>query len=179
MVLDQGVPYLVLVFQLLAAVTLIHSGGMKLAEPSAIRHAVEALDIPHAPTMAALLALLELGTAVTLILLPGNLFTVALIVTLASIFTTTAALALHRHVQVECACFSSSGSSTLGWRQVVLAPVWLAVAVSVIAAPVVLADQRPTLTLVMVGVVTIGAVTRLLPLLIEHRVQRRIIEGTA
>lgn len=170
--------YVALIFQLGAASALLVAGGAKLAEPSAIRTVIDSLGLPHSSAAAVVLAAAELGTGLALILLPGSWVTSGLVIALALTFTAAAALALRGRLEIDCACFGSALPASLGWRQVILAPVWAAIAVSVIAEPVALPDQRLQVAFALIIVIGAGAFFGLAPLLVEHRTQRRIIEGS-
>lgn len=171
------IAYISLALQLGAAAALVLAACAKLTDPPPIRGVVEALGIPRPEEVAGLLGFVELATGLALMLLPGSWLTAGLVAALAIAFTASAGLALRGHLEVECACFGSSLSGRLGVRQVLLAPVWAAVAVSVVAVPVALPEQRLPIAFAVVALVGIGKLVELRPLLAEHRIQRRIIEG--
>lgn len=172
------VPYPALLLQLGAAVVLLVAGGAKLAEPSGIRTVIRKLGVPWSSAAALVLSSIEVTAGLALIVAPGSRVTSGLVIALALIFTGAATLALTGRLQVECACFGSTLSAPLGWRQLMLAPVWAAVAVSVVAGPVALPDQRLPMAFAVIAVIGAGTLFRLVPLLAEHRTQRRIIEGS-
>ena|ERR1700681_1704044 len=173
--MTQLVPFLVLVGQLGASAALLLAGSAKLAEPSAIRGVISALGVPWPAAVAFCLAVAELATGLSLILLPGAWVTAGSVMALALIFTAAAAMALRHQLRVECACFGSALAMRLGWRQIMLVPVWAAVAVSVVTQPVAVPGQRLPLAFVVIACIAVGALYRLAPVLIEHRTQRLII----
>jgi len=171
------IPYLALLLQLGAAVALVVAGCAKLAEPSGIRAVIHALGVPWSSHASHVLAATELAAGLALILLPGNWVTSGLVIALALTFTAAAGFALWRRLQIDCSCFGSTLRAPLGLRQLLLAPIWAAVAVSVVAEPIALPGQRLTVALMVVSVVGMSALFKLMPLLFEHRTQRRITEG--
>jgi uncharacterized membrane protein YphA (DoxX/SURF4 family) len=173
--MTQLVPFLVLIGQLGASAAVLLAGSAKLADPSAIRGVISALGVPWPSAVAFCLAVGELATGLSLILLPGAWVTTGCVIALALIFTGAAVMALRRHLQVECACFGAALAARLGWRQILFAPVWVAVGVSVVTQPVALPGQRLSLAFAVITCIAVGALCRLAPLLIEHRTQRLII----
>jgi Methylamine utilisation protein MauE len=186
--MTELVPTFVLLGQLGAAVALLVAGSAKLAEPSPIRAVIQTVigTVPLISTqamgwsssVALALGIAELGTGSALILLPGKWLTAGLVIALGIVFTAAAALALGGRLQIDCACFGSTLPAPLGWRQLLLAPFWAAVALSVVVEPVALPDQRLPVAFAAVTVIGMGRLFTLLPLLAEHRTQRRIIEGS-
>jgi hypothetical protein len=174
----QIVQSIVLALQMLTAMVLIWAGASKLAEPAPIRRTVQALHFPGAPILAMTLGLLESGAGLALVLLPGQWVTAFWISGLAAAFAAAAVFAIVRDLNVECACLGSSVSARLGWRQLVLMPVWMGIAGSVIAVPIDLPIDRLGLTFVAIALVWLGTLFRLMPLLIEHRIQRHVIDGS-
>jgi hypothetical protein len=175
----EGASYLLLALQLGAAAALVMAGSAKLAERSAIRTVIIALRVPWASAVAFVLAVSELGTGLALVLLPGTWVTSGLVIALALTFASAAALGLRGRLEIECACFGSTLRAPLGWRQLILVPVWTVVAVSVVAVPVVLPDQRLPVAFAVISAIGTTRLFKLVPLLTEHRTQRRIIEGAA
>ena len=110
-------------------------------------------------------------------LAPGSWITAGGIAALAVTFALAASLALYRGLHLECACFGSSSSAPLGWRQLAMAPMWLALAASLMLVPPAFGGQRLPLTFAVVAVIATGVVIRLSPLLREHRAQRQAIEA--
>jgi hypothetical protein len=171
------IPYLVLMCQLGAATALLVAGSIKLAEPSAIRTVIASLGVQRSAEAAFVLAAAELGTGLALILLPGSWVASGLVIALALAFTAAATLALRGRLEIDCACFGSAVTTQLGWRQIILAPAWAAVAISVVAGPVALPDSRLTMAFALIVGIGMTALFGLAPLLIEHRTQCRIVEG--
>ena len=175
--MPEPIWYLALLLQIAAAAVLLVAAATKSAEPATIREVIEALGVPWPRIVAFVLGAGELTTSLALLILPGSAFTAGMVSVLVITFTAAAAISLGRRLQVECACFGSSVSARLGWRQIALAPLWAAVAASVLTVRVVLVDQRFVLAFVLIASVGLVQLVRLAPLLAEHRAQRRIIEG--
>lgn len=180
--MNQVIQVSVLAVQVLVAMLFVWAGASKFAQPGPIRTTISALRMPWSPALdLALVPALgscEIAAGLALLLLPGRWVTAILISGLACLFGAAALLAIIRHVRVECACFGSSASAPLGWRQLGLLPVWLAVAASVITIPSALPEDRPALAFIALTIGTIRALWTLLPLYVEHRAQRIAIDGS-
>jgi hypothetical protein len=167
-----------LLAQSLAAMILLSAGCSKLVQPAAIQRTLRSLELPFSLALALALGILELTAGLALILLPGERVTAVCIAVLAVAFACAASVALLRGVEVDCACLGSSDSSPLGWRQLAFTPVWLAIGASVLVVPAALPEDRPALALVVILIVSIEAIRKLIPLLVEHRIQRTAIDGS-
>lgn len=167
-----------LVIQIAAAISLLVAGMWKLAEPSAIREVISTLRIPRPAIAATLLSTTEIAVGLGLLLFPGSIAVALGLLSLAVAFAAAATLSLMRKLHLDCACFGSAIQAPLGWRQLALVPVWIGLSASVVLSPIGLSAQRLVIAFAVlwsVAAFTIAALLR--PLLIEHRAQRRIIEG--
>lgn len=170
---------LALVIQLGAALVLLLSGALKLAEPSGIVRTIQALGLPgDARRQAAALGLVELITAGALVLAPGSLAAGGLVLALGLAFAVAGAIALAGRIDVHCACMGEGFSGRLGWRQVALLPAWVLVAgaAALDRAPL-LAGRRPELLIGLTLVVALGALARMAPLAREHRTLVDVLDG--
>ncbi len=168
---------LVMIAQALTAALFVWAGTAKIAQANPVRATISALGFGRPRAIASALGVAEVSVGLGLLLLPGHPVTALLLGGLACMFGLAGLLALVRGLHVECACFGSHGAAPLGWRQLALMPVWLAIAVSVLAVPPTLADERVAVTLAVLAMVAVLAASRLMPLYLEHRVQRLAIPG--
>lgn len=166
-----------LVMQIAAAIGLLVAGMSKLAEPSDIRYVVSSLGISRPAIAATLLSISEIAVGLGLLLFPGSIAVALGLVSLALAFAAAATLSLIRKLRLDCACFGSAVHAPLGWRQLALVPVWIGVSASVGLSPILLSTQRLVIALVVLWSVAAFTIAALLRPLIEHRAQRRIIEG--
>lgn len=169
---------IVVVLDTLTAMVLIWAGASKLAEPASIRRTIQALQLPVVQMLAMALGVLESGAGLALVLLPGQWVTALWIFGLAAIFAAAAALAIFRDLDVDCACLGSIRSARLGWRQLALMPLWLGIAGSVVAVPIGLPIDRLGVAFGVIALLWLGALSKLMPLMIEHRIQRHVIDGS-
>jgi hypothetical protein len=82
------------------------------------------------PTVGFSLIFLELATAVALVSAPSQLLPRLLVVGLAVVFATAGGIALIKHRNIPCNCIGKLGPGLLGWRQIVLLPVWTLLAMA-------------------------------------------------
>ncbi|MFC3381736.1 MauE/DoxX family redox-associated membrane protein [Couchioplanes azureus] len=114
--------------RLLTAALLIHAAAQKLTAPAAIRLTLTTLRMPFPRFSGAALGVAELAAAVLLLVVPRSGVTAAMVIALGASFAGAAMVALARGEPVRCACFGRESQATLGWTQLVLFPVWPAVA---------------------------------------------------
>jgi hypothetical protein len=170
-------PLIAFAVQVAAASALILAGGLKLAQPAQLRAALQALGVAQPSVVTAILGVAELGGGASLILAPGSWLVAGWVLVLGMMFGAAGVVAIVRRVHVQCACFGWAVFGQLGWRQVALTPAWVLVAGSVVAAPIVLPDQRVLVTAGLLMLVVLSILLRLELLAREHRTQRRIIAG--
>jgi hypothetical protein len=174
----EGIQAAALLAQIATAMLFVWAGASKFAQPGPIRTTIAALKMAWSPALALALASCEIAAGLALLLLPGRWLTAILISALACLFSAAALFATIRHLHVECACFGSSRSALLGWRQLALLPAWLAVAASVIGIPPVLIEDRLALTFTALAILAGRALWSLMPLFAEHRAQWIAIDGS-
>jgi hypothetical protein len=106
---------------------LIWAGLEKLRSPGSLLATLDALGLGGAPgrILAVGVPAAEVVTAVGLLLLPGAIWPRVGVAVLAVMFAVAGGLALRRDEPVSCACFGATGGASLGWRQILLLPVWL------------------------------------------------------
>ncbi len=67
----------------------------------------------------------EVAVATGLLLTPASIWPRLGVAVLAMTFAMAGAIGLRRNERIACSCFGATGSETLGWRQLVLLPIWL------------------------------------------------------
>lgn len=172
--MESLVPYAVSCLQVGAGFVLVLSGSLKLAAPDAIRVVVGSLGFRRTSLLSTGLSVWEILAGLDLAIAP-NWLSSLLVGSLAISFAVAAAIALTKRLRVNCACFGTALSMRLGWRQLVLLPIWILVAVSALGQPWRFDPQRITWTFGLVGLIAISGMLVLIPLQIEHRAQRRAI----
>ncbi|WP_368407026.1 MauE/DoxX family redox-associated membrane protein [Actinomadura sp. NAK00032] len=115
--------------QILLAAVFAYSSLTKVPAFAAFRDVLEKLGAGGAagPLAAAVIAG-EAGTAALLLALPGTPWPRLLVVAFAAGFAAAGLRALTLRERIRCNCFGAGGAGTLGRRQLVLLPVWLAAA---------------------------------------------------
>ncbi|MET8087268.1 MauE/DoxX family redox-associated membrane protein [Micromonospora sp. NPDC005237] len=114
--------------RIVAAAVLLYTAGQKLAAPITFRRTLVALRMPRPRVLALLVSGVELVTAVLLLTAPRAWVTAGLVIALGASFAGAASIALARGASVRCACFGGTSEAKLGWTQLALLPIWLAVA---------------------------------------------------
>jgi hypothetical protein len=172
---DFSHPVIPTLIEFTAASVLIWAGAWKMAQPLTIRGTMRELGLPE--PLAVALAPIELGTGLALMLVPGARETVILVLAVAGLFAAAGALAIIRKVRVDCACFGPEWVAQLGWRQILLFPVWAAVAaVSVTNDGSLSIEDRSELVSGWVTMLSAFAAALLLVRGREHRTLRRLRE---
>ncbi|TMR99084.1 hypothetical protein EJK15_08955 [Nonomuraea basaltis] len=111
------------------AFLLLYAAAQKLSSPSSFRQTLTALKVPSPKIISVFVPLVEIGTAFSLIAIPHELTTSALVAGLGLSFAAAALTALVRKQNIRCACYGQAGEANLGARQLMALPAWLAVAV--------------------------------------------------
>jgi uncharacterized membrane protein YphA (DoxX/SURF4 family) len=167
-----------LLAQITTAVIFLSSGISKMVEPTPIKRTLTALGVPEPSVVAPALGSLEVITAVTIVILGGGWVPALLLAVLACLFCVAAVMAMARGIKVSCACLGSSRTAPLGWRQLALLPVWLAVASSAVATRTVLANDRVPILFGVLLLVAVPSLWHIGGLYAEHRAQWKAIAGS-
>ncbi|HEX6686107.1 MAG TPA: MauE/DoxX family redox-associated membrane protein [Candidatus Limnocylindrales bacterium] len=120
-----------------AAVLLLYAAARKFASPAPFRRTLDELRVPGARALGPAVASAEIVAAMGLVAAPRSAFTAILVVGLGFCFAGAALVALVRGQRIHCACYggASKSGATLGIRQLVALPVWVAVAGIAMLAP--------------------------------------------
>ena len=170
--MHSSVQLLALSAQLCVGTIFIWTGLSKLANPAPIRHTMAVLGILSSVPAAFVLAIAEVGAGAALILASNPWLASVPVAILALTFLFAATSALHRHLVVDCACFGSQAGTPLGWRQIAVLPLWLAVAFSAVIVPPTFSALRPTFLLGALLIIALSALVILRPQYRENRAQR-------
>lgn len=117
------------VAQGLLAATFTVSAMAKARPGGGLTDTLVALGLPLMPARVGSIGvtLVELLTGTSLALLPAEVWPRLLCALMALTFAAAGLYALATRRVVACNCFGTGGGERLGWRQVALLPVWLAV----------------------------------------------------
>lgn len=119
--------YLAESFSILVSTVLIVAGTQKLASSASIAATLRALSVPRPRASGRLLGFLEVAGGIG-VALSRSVVSSVFLLALGLAFSAAGLLAISRHLSIECACFGSSTSKALGWRQVAYLPLWVVAA---------------------------------------------------
>ncbi|WP_442813422.1 MauE/DoxX family redox-associated membrane protein [Streptomyces sp. NBC_01754] len=108
-------------------------GLEKLRAPESFSSTLKALGLPSAVLRTASITLpaAEVLAGACVLLLPTQLWPIALIIALAFGFALAGALGLRAESPISCSCFGGGSEAVLGKRQLYAFPLWAGAAVSV------------------------------------------------
>ncbi|MCX5065807.1 hypothetical protein OOJ91_07930 [Micromonospora lupini] len=163
--------------RIVAAAVLLYTAGQKLAAPAAFRHTLVALRMPHPRGLSVLVSGVELVTAVLLLTAPRAWVTAGLVVALGGSFAGAATIALVRGASVRCACFGGTSEAKLGWTQLALLPIWLAVAATAHTGTSDLLVGPDAVALTALGLCVVTVIRQLLPLALRSWSYLKVLES--
>lgn len=114
--------------QVLGASYLLLAAATKLAAPRPITLTLSALNFRRPGAVRLLVVALELLGAVLILVRPASLVTQAAVLSLGVTFAGSGVMALTLGRRIKCNCFGGAGASVLGVRQLLLLPLWTALA---------------------------------------------------
>jgi hypothetical protein len=137
--------------QLAVVAVLVVAAASKLASPRRFRLTLEQLGVRRVETGRLAVPAVELAAAVGLAAAPASVPARVAVIGIGAALATVGAWVLVRGERIECACFGGAGGATLGLRQVLALPAWVAGALLPAAWSTPLAGRE--------GLVAMAAVT--------------------
>jgi hypothetical protein len=121
-----------LVAQFVLAAVFISAGLAKASSFSVFRRTVRGLGFGENASyrLGILLICVEIVTSIALVIAPSQVVPRIFALGLAVFFALAGTFALVTDRDVPCNCIGSLGQGTLGWRQLVLLPIWLVLVVA-------------------------------------------------
>jgi hypothetical protein len=162
-----------------AALFLLYAAAQKVVAPRSLRHTLTALRLPAAGVVAVVVPGLEITAAVGLVVAPHSVVVATLVAGLGLAFAGAGLVALRRGEPIRCACFGESDEATLGTRQLVALPVWLAVAAVGRYAPDWGTPGLPQVTAVGLVLAALVTARSLVPSALRNHAYLKVMESQA
>lgn len=154
--------------RLALAAAFLFSALSKVLTVAALRDTLDRLGLPSslARFTAPAVVAVEAVAAVGLVVAPRSPWPPVLVMALAAGFAAAGATTLVTRRRVACRCFGNVGRGLLGWRQLALLPLWLALAALALWRPPGWSGQQGVAVLgtVLIGLVAVQVPAVLRPL---------------